>query len=489
MRPAMNAVLGPDAEHLMRRVRAMVDGGRIHGARPLLSALRALAPPEVAFAELEARLLLREGRLADSLARLDGAIASAPEAVELRICRADARLQNQDILGAAADAAEAVILAPQLAQAKALLGVILIEMAQPNDAVPCLAEAVRAEPARAAFRIGLATALERSGDVPGAELVLGEGIALNRGDVGLRTTAIMLAMRKRDFAAAAALAEAARIDGVADACVFGLRGHALSSLGCHEAAAEAYADALKLAPEDPYVRHLVAAAGTLPQADRAPAPYLETVFDGYAKRFEMHLIGLHYRVPGLLRSVLLELRNGGAAAEKLGPVLDLGCGTGLMAVVLSDLAFGPFVGVDLSAGMLAEAQAKGLYGELLHRDIEAVLDDASGCWPVILAADVFCYFGALERIMTSAHARMPPGGMMAFTVEALEEQETEPAERSRGWRLRRQGRYAHTEAYVRHCVAQAGFTLRVLRSEALRSEADAPVPGFVVAVERTRHDG
>ena len=47
-----------------------------------------------------------------------------------------------------------------------------------------------------------------------------------------------------------------------------------------------------------------------------------------------------------------------AAGERLGPVLDLGCGTGLVAVVLSDLSVGPLVGVDVSSRMLAQAAAK-----------------------------------------------------------------------------------------------------------------------------------
>ena len=47
-------------------------------------------------------------------------------------------------------------------------------------------------------------------------------------------------------------------------------GHALSSLGRHTEAADAYSEAFKLGPHDPYVRHLVAASGILPGASRAP---------------------------------------------------------------------------------------------------------------------------------------------------------------------------------------------------------------------------
>ena len=485
----MRTASQPDANHLMRRIRDMVAGGRIHAARPLLGALRKMAPPSAELSEIEARLLLREGRAADAMAHLDAGIALDGEAVGLRLCRVDARMQLNDVHGAAADAAEAVILDQGNVQAKAILGIVLIEMNQPADAVPCLRAAVAADPARAAYRKALATAQERSGDVPAAIATLDTGIRLNGGDVGLRTAAIMVAMRQRRFAHAADLAESAQRDGVADACVFGLRGHALSSIGRHQEAGDAYAEALKLAPEDPYVRHLVTAAGLLPQAPRAPAAYLATVFDGYAQRFEAHLIGLGYRVPGLIRSALVKHCTQPVDGERIGPVLDLGCGTGLMAVVLSDLPFGPLTGVDVSEGMLAEARANNLYETLEHADLEAVLGRTDAVWPLILAADVFCYFGALDDVLIQAHARLRPGGLLAFSVEEMAGEPDDPAEHVRGWRLGRQGRYAHRFDYVVECANRAGFNISIARREALRTEAEAAVPGILFMLERVRHDG
>jgi predicted TPR repeat methyltransferase len=489
MHPSPSAdVHGPDPAQLARRVQEMIAAGRIHAARPLMAALRRLVPASPQLHDMQARLLLREGRVAEALAELDAGIAMDGASVELLISRADARMQAQDVLGAAADASDAVILAPGNGRAKAVLGVVLLEMNRPEDAVPCLREAVAAEPRHPACVRAYATALERTGARDAAAQALADGIRVVPGDAGLRTAAIMVAMRGRDFAAAADIAEAARQDGVADAQVFGLRGHALSSLGRHEEATASYAEALKLAPEDPYVRHLVAAAGLLPQSTRAPAPYLETVFDGYAQRFEAHLIGLHYRVPGLLRAALLELRPelaepGGA----MGPVLDLGCGTGLMGVVLSDLPLGPFTGVDVSDGMLREAAAKELYGTLVHRELEAFLAQDATIWPLVLAADVFCYFGVLDEAMRLCHARMPPGGLLLFTVEEMAQPGAEDV--AKGWRLGRQGRFSHHPDYIARVAEQAGFAMRMMRREALRSEAGAGVAGLVVALERVRHDG
>lgn len=468
-----------DPDVLTRRVREMVGAGRLLAARPLLAALRSMGVAAVETAEIEGRLLLREGRLAEALAVLDAALADVALAdtpgAALHLCRAEARMQADDTAGAAADAAEAVILDRTDPQAKAVLGVALIELGRPDEALPCLRAAIAVLPERVAYHQALAAAQERCGDPEAAAATLAGAMTRAPGQPALRIAAIMLAMRRRDFTTAAALAETARRDGVADACVFGLRGHALSSLGRHVEAADAYAEALKLAPEDPYVRHLVAASGVLPQALRAPAEYLQTVFDGYASRFEQHLIGLGYRVPGLIRAALLDELD--LSAGPVGPVLDLGCGTGLMGVVLSDLELRPLVGVDLSDGMLAEARAKGLYDQLLQQDLETLLDAPGPAWPVILAADVFCYFGALDGVLARVAARLAAGGLCVFSVELAD---------GEGWQLGRQGRYRHTEAYVR--AALAGVGLHPLRCvpEVLRHEADAPVAGLLVVA---RHAG
>ncbi|HTN11607.1 MAG TPA: methyltransferase domain-containing protein [Acetobacteraceae bacterium] len=463
-----------DPDVLTRRVREMVGAGRLLAARPLLAALRSMGVAAGETAEIEGRLLLREGRLAEALAVLDAALAETPTP-GLHLCRAETRLQADDAAGAAADAAEAVILDRADPQAKAVLGVALIELGRPDEALPCLRSAIAALPDRVAYRQALAAAEERCGDPETAAATLAAAIARAPGQPALRTAAIMLAMRRRDFTTAAALAETARQDGVADACVFGLRGHALSSLGRHAEAAEAYAEALKLAPEDPYVRHLVAASGVLPQALRAPAEYLQTVFDGYASRFEQHLIGLGYRVPGLIRAALLAELD--LSAGPVGPVLDLGCGTGLMAVVLSDLALRPLVGVDLSAGMLAEARAKRLYQELVQQDLETFLDAPGPAWPVILAADVFCYFGALDGALARLAARLAPGGLCLFSVELAD---------GEGWHLGRQGRYRHAEAYIRAALAGAGLQPLRCAPEVLRHEADAAVDGLLVVARHAR---
>lgn len=469
--------VNPDLDRLMARTAEFIDAGRSGAARPLLAAVSRLSPPTARLAELAGVLALKQGRLDEAQAALDRAILEWPSNAGLRKCRAEVRRQSGDATGAAGDAAEAVMLDPSDADAKAILGVVLLGFGHAEDARACLAEAIAAQPTNPLFRMALSDAQTLCGDADGAAATLGEGIALAPAEIGLRNAAVLLAVRRRCFAEAIDLAEAARRDGAVDACLFGLKGHALSSLARHDEAAEAYSEALKLGPDDTYVRHLVAASGALIHAERAPADYVRTVFDGYAERFEAHLISLGYRIPGLMRAALLRhapLADG----DRVGPVLDLGCGTGLVAVALLDLPLGPITGIDLSGKMLAAAGVKQLYSELREDDVLHALESDPTLWRIVLAADVLCYFGALEEIMAAVRSRLTSDGLFLFSVETL----PEPADTARGWHLDRLGRYAHAPDYVRRCGETAGFEVREMTPEIQRREAGAPVPGLLVVL-------
>jgi predicted TPR repeat methyltransferase len=206
---------------------------------------------------------------------------------------------------------------------------------------------------------------------------------------------------------------------------------------------------------------------------------LRAVFDGYAERFETHLISLGYRIPGLIRSVLAQ-HPIIVAGECLGPALDLGCGTGLVAVALSDLPVAPLVGVDLSPRMLEAAAKKQRYAELHEADLMTFLAADERRWRLILAADVLIYFGALTELLTIAHGRLEPGGWFVLSLEELLPGEAGSVPDNVDWALQCQGRYAHSMDYVAASVRNAGFAIRTLERQTVRFEGKAPVAGFLV---------
>jgi predicted TPR repeat methyltransferase/thioredoxin-like negative regulator of GroEL len=472
-----------NADALCTRTEQLINAGRPGAARPLLAAARRLATPSPRLALLAARLAISEGALEKAQVDLDSAIAEWPDNAGLRKCRATVRGRTGDAEGAVRDAAEAVILDRDDPHAKAILGAALHVIGRFADAVACLTEAVAAMPASLTAWETLAAALEAAGDANAALGILTDRITQHPGAIGLRNAAILLCLRRRDFIQADRLAEQARALGIADACTFGMKGHALSSLGHHEQAATAYQDAYKLGPDDPYVRYLVIASGAMPGASRAPQEYVATVFNGYADRFDDHLIALGYSIPGAIRSALLAHPRIEADLP-IGPVLDLGCGTGLATLAVNDLPAGPFTGVDLSRRMLDHARAKQLYDELREADIVTDLQAHPQRWPLVLAADVLCYFGALEEVLALVHARLETAGWFIFSVEELVPDHDGVVQGDGRWALQRLGRYAHAAGYVQEAAIAAGF--RVLRVQHLvaRLEAGVAVPGLLLALER-----
>jgi len=461
----------PDPGILAAKARAFLSQGRPGAARPIVAALRAVGGDAALTAELEARLLLAQGRAAEGIAELGRALDQLGPSSALHATRAELHLLAGNLVGAAADSAEAVVLDAGCPAAKAILGHALLRLGRPADAVACLDEALRATPNAVATRLDLVMALDAIAAPELGDAVIAGGIALAPRDAGLRNAAVLRSIRAGNLASALATALDARRDGLLDACGFGLLGHTLSSLGRHDEAADAYVEALKLAPDDPYVRHLVAAAGRFEAGERAPPEYVRVLFDGYAERFDRHLIHLRYRVPGLIRSVLAR----GAVA--LGPVLDLGCGTGLLAVACQDVACGAWTGVDLSSRMLAAAREKGLYSELHEADLIAYLADEGRTFPLILAGDVLCYFGPLAPILAAVQPRLTPNGQFVLTVERL-------ACESDAVHLGRMGRYAHSEAHLRSAAESTGLRIVSLDQEALRHDGETPVQGFVAVLGR-----
>lgn len=225
-------------------------------------------------------------------------------------------------------------------------------------------------------------------------------------------------------------------------------------------------------PDHPVARHIGAALAGASGEPRASDAYVRQVFDHFAEDFEATLASLGYRAPALLGAAVAEALPAAAALD----VLDAGCGTGLCAPLLRPFAK-RLVGVDLSPGMLALAGARGLYDWLREEELGSFLAGHPASFDLIVAADVLCYFGVLDEVLSRAVAALVPGGLLAFTVERLEA--------GRGdHRMQPHGRYAHGESYVAEVVRKAGgSTLRVAR-EVLREESGEPVPGLLVVARR-----
>ncbi|HKM63791.1 MAG TPA: tetratricopeptide repeat protein, partial [Acidisphaera sp.] len=233
---------GPDPALLIRRAGELLDAGRLGAVRPLLAALERLGAPAGELALLQARLAVQENRLDDARTALDAAVDAAPDDPVLRKARADVRFRLKLFTGAAQDAAEAVILDSRDPQAKAQLGAMLLALGRAADALRCLAEAVAASPLNPAYRESLAAAEEMNGDPEAAIATLEAGTALMPRAVSLRRALMRIWLRLGNAESAAAVAAAARREGVVDSGLLALTAQALIMLDLEDAAIEAFAE-------------------------------------------------------------------------------------------------------------------------------------------------------------------------------------------------------------------------------------------------------
>ncbi|WP_431270120.1 tetratricopeptide repeat protein [Dankookia sp. P2] len=467
----------PLADRLAEQARALLRDGRAEEALPMLDRLARLAAP--ASAALRAEAMLQLERLDEAEDAADAALARTTGDARLHRLRARIRLARGRHAAAAEDAATAVMAAPADPAGRLLLAAALLEEGRHDEAIWFLGEAWRADPGNAVLQARLGQAFMRAGRHDAAAELLAHcerQAPWMPGIAALRAQAALLA---GDAPEAERLARAALARGTVEAAVHSVLAHALVSQDRLAEAGPHFAAAARLSPASHYLAHLAAASGGA-APDRAPEGYVAALFDGYAPHFEASLLGLGYRVPGLIRRAVERLLPAVAAGQaRLGPVLDLGCGTGLAGVALSDLLQGPLTGVDLSRRMLEQAAAKGLYTKLRQADLTAALREDGATYALITAADVFCYLGDLREILALCRQRLAPGGLLIFSLER--------GEPGAGWRLGASGRYAHAPDYIAGCLAEAGLPPLECHEEALRRDGEASIPGLLVAAHAAYH--
>ncbi|WP_443136887.1 class I SAM-dependent DNA methyltransferase, partial [Mesorhizobium sp. ORS 3428] len=95
---------------------------------------------------------------------------------------------------------------------------------------------------------------------------------------------------------------------------------------------------------------------------------------------------------------------------------------------------------------------------------------------LVVAADVFIYVGALERIAGAVAEALADEGVFAFSVETLASGDDFTLLPSR--------RYAHSEAYVRRVLGASGFSVLSLESTTIRHDRGEPVGGLAVVTRK-----
>lgn len=346
------------------------------------------------------------------------------------------------------------------------LGNMLLDQRQLDAAAAAYRRCLALEPGHLEVRNNLACLLRMTGRLAEAEALLRELLAEapTFGDAQAHL-ALVLAAQGRATEACEAGARALELAPAA------ARSHRLLGLlhaqaGRLDAAEQVYRGWLARSPGDPEALHHLAAVTGQAVPERASDAYVTEVFDRFAASFDAKLAHLQYAAPALCADALRRRAAGSCAA-----VLDAGCGTGLCGPLLRPLAR-ELVGLDLSAAMLERARARGCYDQLVQAELGAWMDASPARFDAIVSADTLCYFGPLVPVLAAARRAMRPGGLLVFTVEALEDA-------GQACVLRPHGRYAHARTAVQGWLQQAGWAADDSQAATLRHEAGQPVAGWL----------
>jgi len=258
---------------------------------------------------------------------------------------------------------------------------------------------------------------------------------------------------------------------------FRMLGALLYGMRRTEEAARQYEAWLRAEPDNPIPRHMLAACTLKEVPARAGDAFVAKVFDSFAETFDAVLMGrLEYRAPALVGEALKRI-----AGEPRGEldVVDGGCGTGLLAPYLRPYAR-RLVGVDLSPKMLEKARDRG-YDGLVVAELASFLRSEREAFDIVASSDTLVYFGDLREVFAASRTALRPGGRLVFTLEHAIGEEHSAA----GYGIQPHGRYAHTEAYVRSTLAEAGFELSDIEKVHLRRERGRYVDGLLVSARAT----
>jgi len=252
-------------------------------------------------------------------------------------------------------------------------------------------------------------------------------------------------------------------------------GLSLQKLRLFKEAEDHYNKVLETKPDDEAARFMLQSLGTSETPDAAPVEHVRRIFDRCAGTFERILVkDLEYKTPELLfdlvRPYLTEEMN----------VLDLGCGTGLGAQLYRPFAK-RLIGVDVSSKMLEKAAEKKIYDRLKVFDILQDWEFRQE-FDLIYSSDVFVYFGNLDTVIRSASSYLVYGGIIAFSVERLEDNSME-------YRLFPSGRYAHSRTYIQDCLRGHGLHLIEETKADIRKESGNQIKGLLIVAKNIGEEG
>lgn len=255
-------------------------------------------------------------------------------------------------------------------------------------------------------------------------------------------------------------------------------GYLYKQAGDIERCRQACLTAQKLEPEDPQIKHMIAALGIEEAPEKADPVYIKNLYDNYASDYDDHLsVTLKSKVPELIYDTTMAMlkRQADNKIQDL-TILDLGCGTGICGQHFSPHTK-EMVGVDLSEQMIAEAEKKNIYTKLYASDITEHLDSSNLECDVVISSDVLIYFGDLNNVFKGVYKVLKHDGLFSFSIESL-------SGSSEDYSLDDSGRYKHNKRHITQLAKNNNFSIISSDETALRQQNRQDVIGRIYVLQK-----
>lgn len=165
----------------------------------------------------------------------------------------------------------------------------------------------------------------------------------------------------------------------------------------------------------------------------------KSAYADWAGSYDRDLSRYGYLLPAV--ATALAARHSGISDV---PILDAGCGTGLVGELLSLIGFREITGIDLSEAMLAEAEKKAAYDSLRVMRLGDPLDFASDSFAMVVCIGTLTPGHAGPETFEELLRVARPGARIVFSLRA--DEGIDPGYGEIIERIQFDGRWRHVES-------------------------------------------
>ena len=150
--------------------------------------------------------------------------------------------------------------------------------------------------------------------------------------------------------------------------------------------------------------------------------------------------------------------------NKAARILDVGCGTGLVAQRLSQLGYNQIDGLDFSSEMLEVARNKGMYGSLINADLTKELSIEKEAYDMLVSCGTFTHSHVGPEAFDELLRVTRTGGILCISINA--------------------GVYESCGFAKKLRVLEVSNKIRIENKTTIKLTVNEPVDGFVVVFSK-----